>query len=528
MAESTRDMSGLGLEELKALLVQALEENARLKKENAELREEIARLKGLEGRPKLKPSGMEQAAEAAAAKAAKRKGRRGAKRSKLTVNETRILKPDSLPEGARFKGYEDFIVQDIVIKPWTIRYRRERWQLPSGEFVLAPLPKEAASHFGPNLKRFVLSQYHQGQVTVPRLTAFLADLGIDISKRQIVRLLSAKQDTFLAEAREVLRAGLASASWLTADDTGARHKAKNGFCTHIGNDRFAFFATTASKSRLNFLALLRAGRDEYVINQAALAYMRAHKLPKATIALFGGAEQRFAGRKAFIAYLERLGLTGLEVTPDPVQIATEAALWGCVAEQGLLDGTVIVSDGAGQFKIDEKHALCWVHAERLVHKLDTFCEAHVQAKERIRARIWRLYKDLKDYRQAPSPRRAAGLGRRFDAIFSTETGFVTLDRLLARLLAQKDELLMVLKHPKIPLHTNGSENDIRCQVTRRKLAGGTRSDAGRDARDAFLGLMKTCAKQGIRFWDYLGDRFGVPDTPAVARLPELVRAPVAA
>ena len=107
-------------------------------------------------------------------------------------------------------------------------------------------------------------------------------------------------------------------------------------------------------------------------------------------------------------HLQKLGLTDLKVRPDPVQIATEGALWGSIAEQGLLDGTVIVSDGAGQFKIAE-HALCWVHAERLIHKLDTFCEAHVQAKERIRARIWRLYKDLKAYRQAPTPRRAAGL-----------------------------------------------------------------------------------------------------------------------
>ena len=73
-------------------------------------------------------------------------------------------------------------------------------------------------------------------------------------------------------------------------------------------------------------------------------------------------------------------------------------MWGSIAEQGLLKDTVIVSDGAGQFRIAE-HALCWVHAERLIHKLDTFCKAHVKAKERIRARIWRLYKDLK----APPP-----------------------------------------------------------------------------------------------------------------------------
>ena len=179
------------------------------------------------------------------------------------------------------------------------------------------------------------------------------------------------------------------------------------------------------------------------------------------------------------------------------------------------------SDGADQFRIAE-HALCWVHAERLIHKLDTFCGAHVQAKESIRARIWDLYKDLKGYRQAPTWRRARQLERRFDAIFSTETGFVTLDRLLARLRAQKDDLLMVLKRPCIPLHTNGSDNDIRCQVTRRTISAGTRSDAGRDARDAFLALMKTCAKQAISFWDYLGDRLGVLEAPAVVRLPELV------
>jgi Transposase IS66 family len=252
--------------------------------------------------------------------------------------------------------------------------------------------------------------------------------------------------------------------------------------------------------------------------------MREHRLPKAAVACFGNAEQRFANREAFMAYIENLGLTSLKVRPDPVRIATEGALWGCISEQGHLDGTVIVSDGADQFKIGE-HALCWVHAERPIHKLDTFCEAHRASKERIRERIWCFYKDLKSYRRAPSPRRAAGLKRRFDTIFSTETGFVTLDRLLARLRAQKDDLLAVLEHPEIPLHTNGSENDIRCQVTRRKISNGTRSDPGRDCRDAFLGLMKTCAKQAISFWDYLGDRLGVPDAPAVPSLAELIRVP---
>ncbi len=133
------------------------------------------------------------------------------------------------------------------------------------------------------------------------------------------------------------------------------------------------------------------------------------------------------------------------------------------------------------------------------------------------------YADLKAYCRDPTPGARRALRMRFDRLFKTRTGFATLDRLLARLHANRDELLMVLDHPDVPLHTNDAENDIRCQVTRRKISGGTRSAAGRDARDAFLGLMKTCAKLGIRFWDYLGCRLDAPAAPHVAPLPQLIR-----
>jgi Transposase IS66 family len=522
MGESPRTLDGLGLEDLKSLLVQALEDVARLKAENEALREEMARLKGLNGRPKLKPSGMEQATETPA-KGARKIGRRGAKRSKLTIHETRTIKAENVPAGARFKGYEEFVVQDLMVRPLTVLYRRERWLIPSGETVVAPLPAGIASHFGPELKRFVLAQYHQGQTTIARLLALLQDLGVDLSKRQLMRLLIEGHDAFLDEARDVLRTGLEAASWITVDDTGARHKAQNGVCTHIGNDQFAAFATTSSKSRLNFLELLNAGDTTHLVNEAALAYMRERNLSGKVIALLSvHADKRFVDRAAWTAHLDALGITTLDVHPDPVCIATEGALWGSIAAQGLLESTVIVSDGAGQFDVGE-HARCWVHAERLVHKLDAFTEDWRVAKEAIRDRIWTFYADLKAYARAPTPHAKAELAMRFDAIFTTTTGFVTLDRLLGRLHAHKADLLMVLERPDVPLHTNRSENDIRTHVTRRKVSGGTRSDTGRDCRDAFLGLMKTCAKQTIRFWDYLGARLGVPGAPHVPRLPDLIR-----
>ena len=524
MAESPRIVDGLGLEELKSLLVQTLEEIARLKSENAELREEIARLKGLKGRPTIKPSGMEKATEPAA-KGARKIGRRGAKRTKVTIDEIRDIKAENVPDGARFKGWEEFLVQDMIVKPLTTLYRRERWQTPDGGTIVAPLPAGITTHFGPELKRFVLAQYHQGQTTIPRLLALLDGLGLIISKRQLVRLLIKSQDAFLGEARDVLRTGLDAASWITVDDTGARHKAKNGVCTHIGNDNFAAFITTGSKSRLNFLEVLNAGATMHLINDAAIAYMREHNLSGKVIALLSGhATTRFADRATWTAHLETLGITRLEVHPDPVRIATEGALWGSISAQGLLDDTVIVSDGAGQFDVG-LHAACWVHGERLVHKLDAFTEDRRVAKEAIRDRIWTLYADLKAYAGAPMPEAKAELAARFDTIFTTKTCFVTLDRLLKRLHAKKADLLMVLDRPNTPLHTNGSENDIRTPVTRRKVSGGTRSDTGRDCRDAFLGLMKTCAKQSIRFWDYLGCRLGVAGAAGVPMLPALIQPP---
>jgi hypothetical protein len=347
----------------------------------------------------------------------------------------------------------------------------------------------------------------------------------------VVRILteSKSNDQFRAEAKAVLRTGLAQGEWISVDDTGARHKGRNGFCTQIGNDRFTFFATTTSKNCGNFLDLLRAGRQDYVLNEQAFAHMRRRNLSAAAIdVLMAHPARTFPDAAAWQAHLAALGLTGQTLPSgltrgNQATIATEGALWGTIADDGLLDGTVIVSDDAGQFNVG-KHALCWVHAERLIHKLDAFTATARTAKEAVRGQVWDFFAELKAWRLNAEPHRKPELQARFDTIFQQKTGFVTLDRLLARLHANKAELLMVLEHPKIPLHTNGSENDIRDRVTRRDLSGTTRSDRGRDCLDSFLGLKKTCHKLGVSFWDYLGSRLRAITEHIVPPLPDLIEA----
>jgi hypothetical protein len=86
-------------------------------------------------------------------------------------------------------------------------------------------------------------QYHQGQSALRRLATFLRSVGVTISKRQSQRLLTDKHDSFVAEARDVLRAGLETSPFVPVDDTGARHAGKNGLCTQTGNDWFTWFGT---------------------------------------------------------------------------------------------------------------------------------------------------------------------------------------------------------------------------------------------------------------------------------------------
>jgi hypothetical protein len=229
-------LSALSHAELEALLIELFGEVAALKQVVGEQREEIARLKGLKGRPTIRPSGMDQGTEPPKPRKQEKRRGRGKVTPRVTIDE-KVIEAE-VPPGSRFKGYERFLVQDLMISVRATCYQRERWITPDGRTILAPLPEGIAGHFGAELRRFVLMQYHQGQSTLPRLLAFLRSVGVSISKRQLQRLLTNQKEEFVSEAQAVLRAGLETSAFVSVDDTGARHAGKNGFCTQIGNDWF--------------------------------------------------------------------------------------------------------------------------------------------------------------------------------------------------------------------------------------------------------------------------------------------------
>ncbi|MGB2633649.1 MAG: transposase [Candidatus Acidiferrum sp.] len=502
-------------------IVHAQQDRIRVLEETVlQLRDEIAILKGQKPRPKIAPSRLEQPApKPPLAEGQKRPGsQKRSKNAELTITrEIHIPFPDP-PAGSVSKGFEPYIVQEQVIIVEATCYFRERIVTPDGRSLLAPLPADVlpGQHFGPDLISYIIHQYHNNHVTQPLLLDELTQRGIRISAGQISHILTEDKEIFHQEKAELLPAGLASADYIQVDDTGARHDGKNGYCTQIGNEFFAFFASTDSKSRLNFLEVLRGEKRDYVINEVAVEYWKKYELSVALITSLTEGPTHFVDAAAWNARLKTLGVTDARL----VRITTEGALLGSLIAQGVSTDLVVLSDGAGQFNI-LVHAACWVHAERPLARMIPYNEEHRLAIERVRQEIWELYQDLKAYRQQPQPEQIPVLTARFEALCAQRTSYPSINTVLKEMCKHQADLLRVLDRPEVPLHNNASESDIRDYVKKRKISGSTRSDDGRRCRDTFASLKKTCRKLGIRFLDYLHDR--IRGLGKVPRLADLIR-----
>ena len=502
------------------------------------LEQEILKLKGETTKPKIKPSKMDHdPAKDCDENGDGRdtpKNNKGPKRSKtkyLKIDATFDIQPDNIPEGSIHKGFRDVVIQDIKFETFNTCYRLAQYQTPDGRYVSGQLPDGLnGCHFGNDLISFILYQYHHQHVTQPLLLKQLLDLGVDISSGRLSQFITDALDMFHDEKDQLLQAGLSVSQYIHTDDTGARHDGKNGYCTHIGNELFAWFSSTESKSRINFLNCLGQGSHSfYVLNAGAFAYMEQQKLPNILLArlelveevlcslpLADPADKRVRIETA-IDWEKWLDQHGIKAKRHR-RIVTEGALMGGLLAQGIPATLSIVSDDAGQFNVFD-HALCWIHAERIVNRLIPLNAEHVKAVDDTREQLWQIYRDLKAYKLEPTATQAEDITSRFKTMCSTRTAYVTMNLALKRMGNNQHELLRVLDKPYLPLHNNLSERDIRDYVKKRKIRGSTRSEAGRRCRDTFASLKKTCLKHKISFWHYLKNRLlGESNIPPLADL----------
>ena len=508
-------------EELSPLVLALLEIIRRQEAEIKSLRDEIDKLKGTTRRPKVKPSRL---LDSGKGKPKKGKGKRpgSTKRSKtsdLAIHRDVPLVIADLPEGTTIAGYRDFVVQDLKVEPHNTRFRRTIYRLPDGSTQVAELPPEVQGHFGLGLKQFMLYQVHHGQVSQARLLEQLREYGIDISAGQVNHILLEGHDALHAEKDALLPTAREISHVLHVDDTSARHDGKNAVCTHFGNEFFASFHSTDSKSRLNFLRLLCQPEERYSINDEMRTCLEFMESPQKLQKRFATVPDRtISGRKAFEKQLTRWGIKQ-EAHRTAVR---EAALYGTLLTETWYENLSLVSDDAPQFKLfGFVHGLCWVHAERKVSRLIPLTPQQVQAVEQVRDQIWDFYQRLKEYRESPDESRKATLRAEFDQLVQQNTEYPSLNDALRLLDAKREGLLAVLEHPHLPLHNNLSERDIREYARLRKVSGGTRSELGKRCRDTFLSLKKTCRKLGVSFWQFLHDRLS--GEAAISPLPDLMR-----
>jgi Transposase IS66 family len=492
-----------------------------LKEENQQLKDEIAYLKGQKPRPKIQPSALEgpkSKGKETKPRLPRGKHPRKKKKTVLEIHQEQIIQPSCIPEGAIFKGFKTYDVQDIIFKPNNTRFMIARWQLPDGTYVCGKLPKGIHGHYGSELIAYILNDYYACRITEPLLLDKLHQQGVLISEGQLNNILIRGKDSFHQEKDELQPAGIKAHNQIQTDDCGARHKGKNQYTNVIGNEWFTVFTTTDSKSRANFFRLLQGGKHEYLINDDAIAYLKGlgtQNFLSSYIALSKGA--KFTTLNEWHNFL-----TSRNITQETfVRLATEAALFASAIENGIPRDLGVHGDDAGQFDAFIR-SLCWIHEERHYRKIVPASEQARVDLEQVRDTLWTIYRDLKEYQQKPNDTDKQIIEQQFDNLFlRMETSSATLNKRLRMTHGKKQELLRVFERPDTPLHNNCSETDARSAVTKRKVSGGTRSDEGKLARDTFLSLKQTCRKLGINFISFLKDR--VREVFEIPRLSEIIR-----
>ncbi len=220
-------------------------------------------MKGEQGKPDIKANKKKQLKKDYSSekeRKTRKNHRKSSKKTQIKIDRSEIVEypPEQLPEDAEFKGYQEVIVQDIVLKTDNILFRKQKFYSPqTGKTYLASLPAGYEGEFGPGIKALVTSLYYSGNMTQGKLLEFLEDLGISISAGYLSNLLIKNPGDFETEFNQLYREGLASSPWQHLDQTGARVGGVNYTTNIICNPLYTVYRTTRNKDRLSVLRILQ-------------------------------------------------------------------------------------------------------------------------------------------------------------------------------------------------------------------------------------------------------------------------------
>ena len=498
----------------------------RLQDENQRLRDENNHLKGEQGKPNIKPSKPPSNHSSEKERHQPKKHKKKGKRADIEIDREEVLEVDRaiLPPDAEFKGYEEVVVQEIMLHTDNILFRKEKFYSASeNKTYLAQLPTGYVGTFGPNLRAQVLILYYACQMTEPKIHTWLGQIGINISVGTISNILIKGHDIFHNEEARSYEASLEGSPWQQIDDTGQRVNGDNQFCHIVDSPLATHYQTTPSKSRLNVIAVLSNGRSRgFRCNDEALQIMERLKIPQYALQKLANLSRNHDYDQEFMEnwlpeHLPRLN------DQQHRTILSSMAIAAYHAQNDYPVVKLLICDDAPQFRwVTDELSLCWIHEGRHYKKLSPVIAHHQRLQTRFLRAFWKFYTRLNRYRDDPTPEKAVWLERCFDRLFATRSGYDALDKLIIRTQGHKEQLLAVLRHPEIPLHNNAAELGARQRVRKRKISFGPRVQDGVQAWDTFMSLVATTKKLGINFQDYILDRImGIGDIPP---LPNLIEA----
>ena len=496
-----------------------------LESENQRLKDENNRLKGEQGQPDIKAKnkkGFEKKHSSEQERKTPKQHSKSSKNQTIKIDRQQILEypQDKLPEDAQFKGYEEVIIQDIILATDNVLFRKEKYYSAlERKTYLAELPCGYEGEFGPGIKTLVISLYY-GNMTQGKLLEFLEDIGISMSAGYLSNLLIKNHADFEAEKTEVYLSGLESSPWQHFDQTAARVGGVNHTTNVICNPLYTVYLTTPKKDRLTVLKGLQNTKElEFILNQLTTEllkifplqneYKNAFKLlPQETVL----SKEQF--HTLLNTYLPKLGSQQRTRIREAAAIAfyDQQTDWPVVQ--------TLVCDDAPQFKLlTDDIALCWVHEGRHYKKLSPFIACHQKILDKFLDDFWDYYRDLLAYKNSPSQQTAEKLRSEFWKLFSTKSGYKQLDERKRLTLLKIAELLLVLEHPELPLHNNPAELAARTMVQRRNISYATQTLEGTQAWDTFMSLVATTRQLGISFFEYIRDRISqVENIPSLATI----------